>query len=351
MNIYDATLWINDVNTAIIDLHELDDLAGHVILITGSTGLICSAVVDLLIAYNEKHENKIIIYAAGRDEKRVMQRFHPFSDREYFQFIRFDACSRDNLIDCEFDYAIHGAGISDPKMIMQEPVETMMANLFGLRELLEKSIKRKTRILCISSSEVYGKQHEADLLTENDYGSIDILNPRSSYSIAKQAAETLCVSYHQEYGVDSVIVRPGHIYGPNAKQNDSHIIAIWSQDAASGKSIVMKSQGTQIRSYVYSLDCATAIIKVLIHGKSAQAYNISNDDSIISIKDMAGILTAIGNVELVCEAPKDEEKKAFNPNERSALASKKIVELGWKPLFSIRDGLEHTVKILKEIHR
>ena len=118
---------------------------------------------------------------------------------------------------------------------------------------------------------------------------------------------------------------------------------------ARGENIIMKSDGSQLRSYCYCLDCASAILKVLIKGKNADAYNISNPDSILSIRQMAEILTASANVNLEMELPTQEEKKRFNPMSNSSLDSTKLIELGWKGLFNAERGFSHTVKILKEM--
>ena len=78
MNIYDSTLWINDIDTVLSVLPELDELEGQSVMITGAAGLICSAVTDILIRYNETHEGKIQIFAAGRNERKMRERFGKF---------------------------------------------------------------------------------------------------------------------------------------------------------------------------------------------------------------------------------------------------------------------------------
>jgi nucleoside-diphosphate-sugar epimerase len=120
---------------------------------------------------------------------------------------------------------------------------------------------------------------------------------------------------------------------------------------AYGEDITMKSDGKQIRSYCYCLDCASAILKVLLKGEKTHAYNISNPDSIISIHSMAEILASTAGVVLKMELPTDEEKKGFNPMSNSSLDSTELLSLGWKGLFDANRGFSHTVKILREITR
>ena len=201
----------------------------------------------------------------------------------------------------------------------------------------------------ISSSEVYGEKKDSEPYKENQYGYIDLLKSRNSYSVGKRAAETLCASYADEYGMESVIVRPGHIYGPTASPRDNRVASAWAYQAARSEDIIMKSDGAQIRSYCYCLDCASAILSVLINGENCHAYNISNPDSIISIKEMAEILSKCAGVKLKMESASDEERKGFNPMSNSSLESTNLMSLGWKGCFSAEKGFEHTVEILKAI--
>lgn len=110
----------------------------------------------------------------------------------------------------------------------------------------------------------------------------------------------------------------------------------------------MKSDGAQIRSYCYCLDCASAILKVLVSGENCHAYNISNPDSIISIKEMAEILAKSADVKLRFEIPTEEERKGFNPMSNSSLESTSLLQLGWHGCFDAEAGFGHTVQILRE---
>ena len=177
----------------------------------------------------------------------------------------------------------------------------------------------------------------------------DAEDSRSSYSIGKCAAETMCASYYDEYGVDSVIIRPGHIYGPTAVESDNRVSSAWAYDVARGNDIVMKSDGAQIRSYCYCLDSASAILKVLLKGEPVHAYNISNPDSIINIREMAEILVKNAGTELKMELPTEVEKKGFNPMSNSSLDGTELLALGWKGKFDAERGFAHTVEIIKEI--
>lgn len=350
MCIYESKLWISDLDETIEALPELDKLASKSIMITGCTGLICSAVVDTLIRWNETHKEKIKILAAGRSENKVKARFAPYMGENWFSFVSYDASSTENTLFHPCDYIIHGASNASPNKIVKEPVETMLSNFTGMKYLLDYAKdKGAKRVLYISSSEVYGKKEGTQPYKFNEYGYIDLLNARNSYSVGKRAAETLCASYYNEYGVDSVIIRPGHIYGPTAVESDNRVSSAWAYAVARGEDIVMKSDGSQIRSYCYCIDSASAILKVLLKGEPVHAYNISNPESIINIRDMAEILAKSAGVELKMELPTEAEKKGFNPMSNSSLDSTELLNLGWKGLFDAESGFSHTVEILKEI--
>ena len=350
MTVYDCKQWIADIDTVIVTLPELDKLAGKSVLITGAAGLICSSVVDILFRYNDTHEKTIQILAAGRWMEEMTARFGEMVNRSDFTFVIYDASKNNNVISERADYIIHGASNASPDMIIKEPVETMLSNFLGMNYLLDyaKECESK-RLLYISSSEVYGEKDDNEPYKESEYGYIDLLKSRNSYSVGKRAAETMCASYADEYGIESVIVRPGHIYGPTASPHDVRVGSAWAYAVAKGEDLIMKSDGSQIRSYVYSLDCASAMLKVLLSGEKGHAYNISNPESIITIKELGELLAKAGNVELKVELPTEAEKKSFNPMCNSSLEATNLLGLGWKGCFSAEEGLMHTVEILKEI--
>ena len=342
MRIFESETYLNDIDKIIQSLTCLESLKNKTIFITGCNGLICSALVDVLIQANKKNNLNLVLFLATRNMNKTKQRFTDSSCK----YIEYDANKPLDFSE-HVDYFIHGASNASPDLIVKEPVETINSNIFGLNEILSNA--KTNRVLYISSSEVYGNIQTANPIKENESGTIDILNPRSSYSQSKRAAETLCASYISEYNSDVVIARPGHIYGPTASRNDIRVSSQFMYDAASGKDLILKSKGEQLRSYTYCLDCASAIISILLKGKKGEAYNISNPNSIISIAQMAQYYADFSNVKLRFEMPKEEEKKAFNPMNNSSLDSTKLEMLGWKPVFSKEEGFKHTIQILKEL--
>ncbi|MCR4734994.1 MAG: NAD-dependent epimerase/dehydratase family protein [Treponema sp.] len=341
-----SKLYCSDINNILDNYSFFKNLQNKSLFITGCNGLICSAVVDMLLLAEKKYSLNLKIYLATRNIEKTKNRFG-IEDNSFVKCIPYDA-NKPLIFDETVDFYIHGASPASPELFVKNPVDTMLSNILGLKEILDKA-KNNARVLYVSSSEVYGKIQTAEPIPEDACGPIDILNPRSSYGQSKRAAETLCASYKAQFNSDVVIVRPGHIYGPTASRSDNRVSSSFMYDAFDGKDLVLKSKGEQLRSYTNCIDCASAILTVLLKGESGQAYNISNPDSICSIADMAKSFAKYSGVNLRFELPAEEEKKAFNPMNNSSLNSKKLEALGWKPCLTKDEGFEHSIKILKEI--
>ena len=330
----------------VLERLDLKELYGSSVLVTGGLGLICSAVVDLLIASNQRDSANVQIYVADINEAFYSVRYGEYPCVHY---VRYDA-TKPLDFDFDVDYIIHGAGLASPELYVTKPVETMLSNFNGVLNLLEYAKAHGVRrMLYISSSEVYGQKETADAFEETKFGSIDVNAIRSSYSEAKRASEVLCKSYSSEYGVDTVMVRPGHIYGPTASPRDKRISSEFAYLAARGEKLEMKSLGLQKRSYVYCLDCASAILVALLKGQMGESYNIGHDE-VTSIRQMAGMLAEAGGVELIINQPTEEDLKRFNPMDNSSLQNEKIKAIGYRDTFSVKEGLEHTVAVLKELY-
>lgn len=339
--------YLNDllrVQGAAANMEQLDHSR---VLITGAGGLICSALVDLLLRRNDSFGSGIQVYAAGRNVEKLKERFAYWAGREDLHFVAYDATQPIVCEEC-FDYLIHGASPANPAAYGTQPVETMTANFLGMLNILRYARKcGAKRVLYVSSSEVYGKKEGSEPYREQEYGFVDILNPRACYPSAKRAAETLCAAYAQEYGVETVIVRPGHVYGPTATPEDNRASTQFPRDALVGREIVMKSAGTQLRSYCYVLDCASAIVAVLLNGQTGRAYNISNRNSVVTIRQMAQAFADAAGCDLVFENATDAEKRSYNLMDNSALAAGSLEELGWYGLFDMDAGAKATLDAMR----
>lgn len=344
-----SSYW-EDLRLALKGIPNPLSLKGKKILVTGGTGMLCSTVVDLFLFLNKEHQADITIYLAGRDKKSSLDRFQSSSEQDGLVFVSYDATKNEEVNFGEnLDYIIHGASNANPELYKQYPVDTMLANIVGLARMLDlaKASSAK-RLLYVSSSEVYGQKPGSDPFTEDDFGYLDLLHERAGYPSSKRAGESLCIAYGMQHDIDSVIVRPGHIYGPSIRNSDQRASAQFTRKAIAGEDVVLQSKGTQLRSYCYSLDCASAVITVLLEGKRANAYNISNPNSICTISDIAEEIAKAGGVKLVYETASESSQVVNSLMQNASLDSTKLEKLGWKPTFDLATGIKSMIKTLRE---
>lgn len=323
---------------------KYDFLKNKSILITGANGLIASCIVDILNYFNEKMNYNIQIYIMIRNQNRILSRFLNYKK---LTVVEQDVINEVRL-EKDIDYIIHAASNAHPKVFSEDPVGTMLGNFIGMYNILEFARKNDIeKVVYVSSGEIYGQGEEnIESFTEVYNGKININNPRSCYPIGKISAETLCASYTAQYKVKSSIVRPCHIYGPTQTEFDTRAASQFIRDVLENKDIIMKSEGKQIRSYCFVLDCATAILTVLKNGENYNAYNIANKNSIISIRDLAETIAKYSGRKILFEIPTETEKASYNPVTRSVLSEEKLLNLGWKPIWNIEDGINETLKIM-----
>lgn len=316
-----------------------------VFLITGATGLIGSFLVDLLYLYSVEKKINHKIITIGRSKKKLKERF-PYNSKniDFFEHDLINPLS----INEKIDYIIHAASNADPKQYALFPVETILTNINGMRNILEIGKKTGAKLLFTSTFEVYGKLENTDKYKENDYGIIDY-NLRACYPESKKLSEILLHSYIEEYGVNAVVARLCSIYGPTMTSSDSKAHAQFFRNAINNENIILKSKGQQIRSYMYVADAVSALLQILSKAKTGDIYNVSNDLSVTSIKNFAEIVAQQSFKDIIFQIPEEIEKKGFSKPQNCILDNTKLKELGWRGNYNIEKGINETLLILKNI--
>ncbi len=348
MYLYNSKVYSDDLRKAISNTLGVEKLKNSSVMITGASGLIGSFIVDMLSEYNKTENANIDIYALGRSSKRLEDRFVDIVT-DKLHFVTHDVNEKPEF-DFQVDYIIHAASNAYPAVFNSDPVGTILSNVVGTNYLLEYAKNHNTkRFLFVSSGEVYGQCDPSLTAFKEDLsGYVDPTQARSCYPASKRAAENLCVSYTKQYGLDTVIVRPCHTYGPSATKSDNRANAQFVNNAVAGEDIVMKSAGLQMRSYCYVADCAAALISVLLCGESCEAYNIANRDARVTIADFAREVAKAAGQKVVFEEP-DELAKAQQTNiSYAVLDSDKLYSLGWSGIYTVENGVKNTVDIMKE---
>lgn len=305
------------------------------LLLTGATGLIGSSFARLLLKETSWH-----VYASGRNEERAKLLFSEEWNNPRFHFVKHDI-TQPLSSDIPFHYIVHAASEAAPAAFAQRPVDIIRANLEGVINLMEYGLKHgMKRFLYVSSGEVYGLG-DGTPFAEEDSGYINPMKPRSCYPNSKRAAETLCASYASQYGADVVVARPCHVYGPHFTELDNRAYAQFLRCAKEGKNIVLKSSGSQLRSWCYVEDCAKALFCLLMKGKSGEAYNIADPQGQATIRQLAEYIASAASVQVVVESMDNPEFR------QSILCTDKLCALGWNTEGTMQEKLSETLSQMK----
>lgn len=321
---------------------DVDFFRDKSILITGATGLIGSTVALMFLVNKELQCD---IYLMSRDINKLKKLFEQYSESDRLNLLQQDV-SEPIISDLEINYIFDCASLGNPKAFRENPVDVITANVIGVNNLINYGRKHGLKkMVYVSSGEVYGEGNNVDF-KEHFSGYVDLSNVRSCYPTSKRAAESLCIAYSVQYGIDVSIARPCHVFGPNFTATDDRAYAQFIRKAARNEDIILKSTGTQVRSWLYVVDCAYALIFLMTCGVDREAYNISPLNEALSIKDFASLIAQSSGVELKMEIDNISVQNAVIT--RGVLDSSKLHALGWKNNFDIKTGIIHSLNTIKK---
>lgn len=356
MSLYDNTTYMDDVKKIAALDYAWVKLEGKSLAISGATGMIGSFLIDVLMYRNENYNQNVNVYAFGRNEEKAKNRFSKYYDFENDKFIfvkqdinlpiEKDICGK------RVDYIIHAASNTHPVAYSSDPIGTISANVIGTYNLLEwAATVGCERFVFLSSVEIYGENKgDTDTFAEDYLGYIDCNTLRAGYPESKRTGETLCQAYIKQKEMDVVIPRLSRCYGPTMLSSDTKALSQFIKKGVSGEDIVLKSEGTQLYSYAYVADAVSGIIKLMFDGECGGAYNVVSDASDIMLKDLAGIIADYVGKKVIFELPSETERAGYSKATKATLASDKIKETGWKSYFDIKEGLHHTIDVLRSLY-
>lgn len=348
MTLYENDLYQEDLRcTAGLNL-PWDKLEGKSVLISGATGLIGSYLTDVLMTKNQEGL-ACTVYALSRNEARAAERFIRWKGSNQLRMIQHDiTCPLERKDIGKAGFVLHLASNTHPLQYSTDPVGTITTNIIGLQNMLEFAAAHEAeRFAFASSNEIYGENRGDTELFDEDYcGYINCNTMRAGYPESKRCGEALCQAFKAQKGLDIVIPRLTRSYGPTMLMNDSKAISQFIRKGIAGEDIILKSAGTQYYSYTYMADAVSGLLSVLMCGKNGEAYNISDERSDITLRDLAGTIAGIAGKQVKFEIPDAVEAAGYSKATKARLDGRKLKTLGWEARYDIRSGLERTMKIL-----
>lgn len=351
MKILDNEKYLSEVQR----ISELDYkwsvLENKTVLITGASGLIGSFLIDVLMNLNEKKDLNCKIIAICRNEEKAKKRFNRYLSSGLIKIISHDINIPFEIAD-SVDYIIHAASNTHPKLYSGDPIGTITTNVIGTYNLLNLGVQKHIkRFIFLSSVEIYGENiNNVSKFKEDDLGYINCNTLRAGYPESKRTGEALINAFIDNKGLDAVIIRLSRIYGPTIDKNDTKALSQFINKAVHNEDIVLKSAGNQYFSYNYVGDTVSAILFLLFNGENNGAYNVSDESSDITLKDLATLIASKVGKKVVFEKPSEAEAKGYSTATKAILDSTKLKELGWKNTTSIEEGVSITIDILKELN-
>ena len=315
-----------------------DKFKNSTVLITGATGLIGSTITKSLIFVNEVFKTNIKILALVRNKKKACKIFP-----KGVNFIVQDI-SEPLRINQKVDYIIHTANSTSSRGFVEQPVETINSIVQGTKNILEFAKNKKIKSLVyLSSMEVFGKTDftKEEALKENDYGYIDISEVRSSYPEGKRLAENMCVAYAKEYSVPVKVARLVQTIGASVDYFDNRVFAQFARNVVERKDIILHTTGESIRSYCYITDAVIGILVLLERGKDGEFYNVANEETTCSIKQMAEMLC---NKYTSSKLRFELDDKLYPPASKLKVDTSLLKELNWKPSVNLEEMFNRLVQ-------
>ncbi len=322
---------------------------GRSFVVTGATGLVGSLLVRALLYCDRVHGLGTKVYALVRSVEKAKQIFGETNAPEY---LVADLAKDEIAGDFACDYVIHAAAVTTSKLMVSDPVGTIRTAIDGTEKLLKLAVEKKAQaFVYISSMEVYGQPKTDGKTAEKDLGYIDISTVRSCYPEGKRMCECLCNAYAAQYGLNVKSARLAQTFGAGILPTENRVFAQFARSAVNGENIVLHTTGESEGNYVYTTDAIRAILLLLVKGESGEAYNIANEQSHTTIRNMAELVAeqiAGGAIKVVLDIPQDASSLGYAPPVKMWLDASKMRALGWEPTVGLADAYRRMIRYMGE---
>ncbi len=332
-------------------------LSGSTLLVTGGAGFLGYYLINFLVHSNESLAKKCRIVCVDNFIRGVPHWLKELARGKKVELVvenvnRLDAAALGDL-----DYIIHAASIASPTFYRRHPIETMDANVIGLRNLLDYSAAQEEKrlpvksFLFFSSSEIYGDPPPEHIPTPESFrGYVSCTGPRACYDESKRYGETLCVNFFRAKKTPVKIARPFNNYGPGMRLHDGRVIADFCKNVLHGEDIRMFSDGSPTRTFCYVSDAITGYLLLLFSDHNGESFNVGVENPEISIKDFANLVArtaekqlGLPRVKITTQKNPDDKYLVDNPERRCPDIKKARELLGYDPKVGLEEGLNRTL--------
>ena len=305
------------------------------ILVTGGAGFLGSHLCDRLV---ERGDDVVCVdnFFTGTKANVAHLLKHP-----RFELVRHDIV---RPIYLEADQIYNLACPASPQAYQFNPIKTIKTSTVGMVNVLGIAKRCRARVLHASTSEVYGDP-QVHPQTEDYWGHVNPLGPRSCYDEGKRVAESLCMNYHLAHGVEVRIIRIFNTYGPRMAQDDGRVISNFITQALREEPLTIYGDGQQTRSFCYVDDLIEGMIRMMDQDREVGPVNLGNpvENSMLELAqkviDITGSRSKIIHVELPADDPK----------QRCPDISRARRLLDWSPKINLETGLRRTVQYYREL--
>src|SRR5438309_1032799 len=304
------------------------------VLITGGAGFIGSHLCERFLAEGDEvicMDN----FLTGTADNIA----HLFAERR-FTFIQQDVTNY-IYVKGPLDVILHFASPASPVDYLEMPIQTLKVGSLGTHKALGLAKEKNARFLLASTSEVYGDPL-VNPQPETYWGNVNPIGPRGVYDEAKRFAEAITMAYRRYHKMDARIARIFNTYGPRMRPNDGRVVSNFIVQALDGKPLTIYGDGSQTRSFCYVSDLISGILALLKAAPSKemdQPFNIGNPEE-RTVRDLAiKILALTGSSSRIeyHDLPIDD------PHVRCPDIRRAKSILGWQPVISTDEGLQHTI--------
>ena len=312
------------------------------IVITGGAGFLGRHLCSTLLKNNHK------VICIDNLITGNLKNIEDFKSNELFSFINHDI-SRElpieiNKDDTHIDEIYNLASLASPEKYKTYPIETIMVNFMGTKNMLDLAKKKHAKFLLTSTSEVYGDPlvHPQ---AEDYYGNVNTVGARSCYDESKRLAETITYEYNKKFNIDTKIVRIFNTYGPYMDLRDGRVITNFINKINNNEPVEIYGNGEQTRSFCYVDDMIDGLIKMM-NSKEHGPINIGNPFCEFTLNQLVICLEKLFKKQIKVNYLEPTEN---DPKCRKPIIDRAIKYLNWEPKIDIENGLMKTIDYFNSI--